>query len=102
MSSSGFPSPTPASVDWGMGLGMDMGLGLVASPGSSPVLAPTVYERPGAKGRACAESTIHVCRLRLKGFEDMVMVAGEEARRSRVKGKARREKRRRDMFEEEA
>jgi hypothetical protein len=63
---------------------------------------PTVYERGGGKGRAgCAESTVHVCRLRLKGFEDMVMVAGEEARRSRVKGKARREKRRRDMFEEE-
>jgi hypothetical protein len=82
---------------------MGLGLEMVASPGSSPVLAPTVYERDGGggKGRACAESTIHVCRLRLKGFEDMVMVAGEEARRSRVKGKARREKRRRDMFEEE-
>lgn len=81
---------------------MGLGLGVVASPDASPILMPTVYERGGGgKGRACAESTIHVCRLRLKGFEDMVMVAGEEARRSRVKGKARREKRRRDLFEEE-
>ncbi|KAF2680950.1 hypothetical protein K458DRAFT_84219 [Lentithecium fluviatile CBS 122367] len=98
MGSSGFPSPTPASVDWGMGLGLTM------SPGSSPVLAPTVFEKSGGGGgggrvRACADSTIHVCRLRLKGFEDMVMVAGEEARRSRVRAKAKREKRRRDEFE---